>query len=135
MTTPPTAEAVADSEFVCDCLPSFRSACAGEPFYNEDDGYRYCIFHFPGQEKAVEFREALQRKAKNKDFDFRGVWFPDNPVLFNIEFFTDADLAEAIFNEDALFSRVTFSGTGASMMLLLALALTSSRLPSARMQI
>jgi len=54
-----------------------RSACAGEPFYKEHEGKRYCVLHFPGKEKSAGFKAAFQRKLENKDFDFGGVWFPD----------------------------------------------------------
>src|SRR5436189_3028170 len=60
---------------VCACEGWMRSACAGEPFYKEHEGNRYCVLHFPGKEKSADFEKALQRKLENEDFDFRGVWF------------------------------------------------------------
>ncbi len=55
-----------------------RTVCADEPFYREHKGKRYCVLHFPDKDKIGELEEALQRKIKNDDFDFRGVWFPDD---------------------------------------------------------
>ena len=61
----------ADS-FVCDCKSWVLSACRGEPFYKELNGKRYCVFHYPGKEKADDFREAIKRKLEKKDYDLWG---------------------------------------------------------------
>ncbi len=108
-----------ESAFVCDCEESARSACAGEPFYQEHEGKRYCVFHFPGNEKSDDFDKALQRKLENKDFNFRGVWFSDPASFFRFEFDgevhfqsaifrAEADFSEAIFNAQADFGEATF---------------------------
>lgn len=96
-----------ESDFVCDCEPDMRSACAGEPFYKEYEGKRYCVLHFPGEEKSADFESALQRKLDNRDFDFQGVWFPDF-VIFN-DFGADANFRHATFSAEAVFISATFS--------------------------
>jgi hypothetical protein len=106
MPEPPTSEP--ESDFVCDCKELVRSACAGEPFYKEHEGKRYCVLHFPDKEKSADFETALQRKLENKDFDFRGVWFPE--VSFDgFDFSAPAYFSYATFSAAAHFSYTTFS--------------------------
>jgi hypothetical protein len=97
------------SKFVCDCGELFRSACAEEPFYKKHNGKRYCVFHFPVDGKSEDFKVALHRKLKSKDFNFRGVWFPDDPEFFDFEFGADAHFIGANFRAHVEFDRVTFS--------------------------
>src|SRR5437763_14471854 len=78
---PDSSTSEAESDFVCECEEWMRSACAGEAFYEEREGKRYCVLHFPGLEKSADFSVALRRKLENNDFKFWGVWFPD-PVSF-----------------------------------------------------
>ena len=108
ITSTPTAEAETISEFVCDCDKYFRSACAGQPFYKEHEGKGYCVLHYPDKEKTVAFKEALKRKLDAKDFDFRGVWFPDEVSFYGFEFDTEADFVSASFNAAADFRSATF---------------------------
>lgn len=109
MTTSPTSETAADSALACECQDWMRSVCAGEPFYREHKGKRYCVLHFPGIEKSADFNQAFRRKLENKDFNFAGVWFPDDPQFVNFNFCTDADFTFATFAADANFSQSTFS--------------------------
>jgi uncharacterized protein YjbI with pentapeptide repeats len=104
---PPTSEP--ESTFVCDCEEQMRSACAGEPFYKEHEGKRYCVLHFPGKEKSADFEKALQRKLENKDFNFHGVWFPDELSFSKFDFTGDVDFRDATFSSVADFSDATFS--------------------------
>src|SRR6266404_222324 len=103
----PTPET--ESAFVCDCDRWGRSACAGEPFYKEQEGKRYCILHFPGKDKGAYFQRALQRKLDNKDFNFRGVWFPDEMRFAGFAFTGNADFNWATFRAKADFISATFS--------------------------
>jgi len=65
------------------------------------------VLHFPGEQNIGNFKQALQRKIDSKDFDFRGVRFPD--VSFEeFDFDTAADFSYATFNEKANFSRARF---------------------------
>src|SRR5438132_8207318 len=97
------------SDFVCDCAESVRSACAGEPFYREHQGKRYCVLHFPSKEKSADFQEALERKLQNEDFNFRGVWFPDEVSFTSFYFTGEVVFAQATFSAMADFSYSTFS--------------------------
>jgi hypothetical protein len=105
----PTSET--ESDFVCDCEEWMRSACAGEPFYAQQDDKRYCVLHFPNKEKSVDFKAALQRKLDNKDFNFRGVWFPNEVSFLNFDFSAPADFRRASFNASTHFTNSTFKST------------------------
>ena len=109
-------------EFVCQYEGSGRSACAGEPFYKLHEGKRYCVFHFPGEDKRRDFAQALQRRLTNRIFNFRGFWFPSEAQFPRFEFdkcadFRDvtfsagANFSEAVFHKDAHFSCTKFDRT------------------------
>src|SRR5437763_7407216 len=106
MPDPPTAEGASD--FECQCEEFVRS-CAGEPFYQEHDGRRYCVLHFPGVKKLDTFLTAVGTKLEKQDFDFRGVWFPDEVFTFvNFEFTGPANFSSATFRGTANFNSATF---------------------------
>src|SRR5437870_6990426 len=95
-----------------------NTVCSQETFYKEYEGRRYCVLHYPGSEKSVEFVQALNRKLNNKDFDFQGVWFPDDVELRG-DFKTKANFHQAtfagrvyfdlaVFRSEAIFWDVTF---------------------------
>src|SRR5437660_3080115 len=105
MSDSPTSEP--ESDFVCDCEELMRSACAGERFYKEHEGKRYCVLHFPAKEKEPAFREAVLKKLRKNDFDFRGVYFPEVDFLA-ANFPTDANFSNATFFGRASFTVVTF---------------------------
>jgi hypothetical protein len=102
----PTSES--ESEFVCDCEEWMRSACSVEPFDQEHEGNQYCVLHFPGNEKKVDFKKALERKIANKDFNFLGVWFPDQVDFFDFDFNDTANFSFATFTADVHFRGSTF---------------------------
>ncbi len=65
------------ADLVCACEQRFRSVCEGLPVDNEYEGTHYCVLHSPAENKElVDFRNAIQKKLKNGEFDFRGVYFP-----------------------------------------------------------
>jgi hypothetical protein len=97
-----------ESAFICDCDEWMRPACAGEFFYGEHEGKRYCVLHFPSEKKSADFDKALQRKLQNKDFSFSGVWFPDEVRFSGFVFSAKADFTGATFNADADFNSATF---------------------------
>src|SRR5258707_281049 len=106
---PDSSTSEPESDFVCGCGDeSMRSACAGEPFYKEHKGKRYCVLHSPGKEKSADFEKALQRKLEKKDFNFRGVWFPDELKFSRFTFSAPADFRFATFNADVDFHSATF---------------------------
>jgi uncharacterized protein YjbI with pentapeptide repeats len=103
------------AEVVCDCEETFRSVCEG-PVDNEHDGKRYCVLHAPTKDKdQVAFMGAIEKKLKDKDFDFRGVYFSATAhslasVLPNT-FEGEADFSYATFKESASFpAGTTFEG-------------------------
>jgi uncharacterized protein YjbI with pentapeptide repeats len=93
-----------------------RSACESEAFYKEHGGKRYCVLHFPGEEKGTDFDSALRKKINHNDFNFQGVWFPQD-VMF-ADFLSDfphrgqnlfgVDFMGATFHGRASFEDVTF---------------------------
>jgi uncharacterized protein YjbI with pentapeptide repeats len=105
---PDSPKSKPESGFVCACQDWMRSACAADVIYS-DPGKRYCVLHFPGKEKSADFKAALQRKLDNKDFDFRGVWFPDEVSFEGFDFSSEANFHFATFSADVNFSSTTFS--------------------------
>ena len=95
--SPPTETPAA---FVCDCDWLARSACEGLPFYKKYESKRYCVLHYPGKEKRAAFAKALKGKLDAEDYNFRGVWFPDN-VLFG----------KRTFVKPVIFYSATFSAS------------------------
>ncbi|MEW6209099.1 MAG: pentapeptide repeat-containing protein [Acidobacteriota bacterium] len=102
-------EISSEPAFVCDCGEWARLACSGLPFYKAMEGKRYCVLHYPGKDKSKEFKVALRRKLDAKDFDFRGVWFPDEVGFSGFEFSKAADFRVATFTEAADFGFATFT--------------------------
>lgn len=94
--------------FICDCDEWMRSACGGSAFYKQHESKRYCVLHYPGKEKAAAFSEALERKLAAKDFDFSGVWFPDEVNFSNVTCLTLANFGSATFSAKAYFFRTKF---------------------------
>ncbi len=95
--------------FICECEGLALVACRGEGFYKEHDGRRYCVLHYPGTEKKVDFAAALQRKLDANDFNFQGVWFPDVINLSGRTINADANFSRSSFSADASFASVQFS--------------------------
>lgn len=94
--------------FVCACEEWMRSACAGEGFFSEHEGRSYCVLHYPNQDKAKAFNSVLQKKLEAKDFDFRGVWFPEGASFSKVQFNAPADFSGAIFSGVANFFKAVF---------------------------
>lgn len=103
-----TPELELKSTRTCECDIRLRSACRGEGFYKEFDGKRYCVLHFPGNEKNADFCTALHNKLDKLDFNFRGVWFPDDATFFNFDFSAKADFRGATFSAKADFAESNF---------------------------
>jgi uncharacterized protein YjbI with pentapeptide repeats len=100
MSSSPPTEAPATAAFVCDCTEWARPVCKGLPFYKKHEGKQYCVLHYPSKDKSVAFNEVLKRKLDAKDFDLRGVWFPDT-----------VDFSNFIFTTPAIFDHATFSAS------------------------
>ena len=97
----------AESNISCYWDQPPRTVCGNEPFFKEHNGRRYCVLHYPGKEKSLEFLQALHRKLRNNDFDFQGVWFPDD-VNLRREFKTKANFHQATFAGSVYFSSAVF---------------------------
>jgi len=100
---------ISTEKFICSCHEEFRSACQTEPFFNRHEDEDYCVLHYPNTDKIESFRAALEKKLDEKDFNFRGVWFPENADFSNASFSADADFSNASFSADADFSNASFS--------------------------
>jgi hypothetical protein len=85
-----------------------RPACASRPFYQEHEGKRYCVLHLPRNDKVEAFNKALKAKLDAKDFNFRGVWFPDEALFTDFHFGSDADFTGATFTGRAEFHLAQF---------------------------
>src|ERR1041384_5029359 len=70
----PSSAPITEPLFVCECAEWMREACDGLPIYRKHTDKKYCVLHYPGKEKAVEFESAFQEKLQARDFNFRGVW-------------------------------------------------------------
>src|SRR2546421_3738078 len=101
MSSSPLTEAPAATDFVCDCEWWMRSACKGLPFFKEHEGKRYCVLHYLSKDKVPAFNEVLKRKLDAHDFDFNGVWFPDDVDFSQIRFTTPTHFASATFSAKA----------------------------------
>src|SRR5215207_4731808 len=102
------------SEDIVDChLREIHVSCEGLPFYDEWEGERYCVLHFPAETKSadMQFQKAVERKCKAKNFVFGGVYFPSCFEGFaGFNFKGDADFNSATFEGEANFAGATFEG-------------------------
>jgi uncharacterized protein YjbI with pentapeptide repeats len=94
-----------------------HSACVR----GEHERTGYCLLHYPGKDKKEDFKKALDRKLAANDYDFSGVWFPDEVSFRDKKIhvtarFLGATFSEsvsfigAVFNTEANFNNVTFEG-------------------------
>jgi hypothetical protein len=70
-------------EFTCAVKEAYRSACEGLDFYAAHEGKRYCVLHFPDDEKKNQEDFLKVKKSKlarqdydRQDYDFSGTFFP-----------------------------------------------------------
>jgi uncharacterized protein YjbI with pentapeptide repeats len=99
------------TDFVCDVDRGYRSACKGLDYYDEHEGKRYCVLHFPGEVKTDAFEKAVQSKLAGHDYDFRGTVFPEGASNFlGFVFDANADFTGATFFGGANFGGAKFSG-------------------------
>ena len=103
-----SASSISKAEFVCKCEPDQRPACWPEERCPEPYKDGYCVLHFPGKEKSPDFRVALDERLEKKNYNFPGVWFPDDPKFSRRSFETNAVFVSATFAELADFSRAAF---------------------------
>ncbi len=91
-----------------DCTERTLKACEGEPFFGEQEGKRYCVLHFPDVNKKAAFDVAVKKKLELKDFNYRGVWFPNGGRFSGLDIDKPVDFSYAVFNEGASFYSTTF---------------------------
>jgi hypothetical protein len=104
----PADPAHTDTDAVCSVEAEFRKACRNEPVYRQHDRKPYCVLHLPANDKDADFRQALDRKLAQKDFNFLGVWFPARQHFHDFDFHGRADFSFATFSGDVYFSNVNF---------------------------
>lgn len=94
------------SKFVCECEEHMRPVCGGEPEYSDHEGKRYCVLHFPTGKSKKTFDQAVKRKTDARDYNFRGVWFPNEVRFDDVD--AQADFSYATFNGEADFGSTKF---------------------------
>ena len=94
----------------------FRSACEGLDFYGEHESKRYCVLHYPGEEKNIEdFLKVKKSKLDRQDYDFGGTVFPEGTADFEgREFDATTEFSGATFLGEAYFPVAKFSGCSTS---------------------
>jgi hypothetical protein len=108
MTTQEPIEESTPKSFVCGCEESMRNACASEGFYKKKTGKRYCVMHYPGDEKIADFQTALHKKQSARDYNFCGAWFPKGARFKEPLWDGNANFSFASFNDYIDFSGVEF---------------------------
>ena len=88
------------SDFVCEGT-SDPSVCVGLPLYKNWQSHRLCVLHFPGKKSLKLFQDCADAKLDRNDFNFDGVWFPEELVL---------ELEDREFASEVIFSNCTFNG-------------------------
>jgi uncharacterized protein YjbI with pentapeptide repeats len=108
------------------CKEEFGSACKGLPTDDKRAGKLYCVLHSPRVNKDLAaFEGAIEKKLRDKDFDFAGVYFPENlnfykatvegPAVFRkATFERGAHCLDATFEGRADFTGATFKGREAT---------------------
>ena len=84
--------------------------CNGE-LYGRLENNSYCLLHFPGEAKAVEFNTLIQTKLEHADYDFSGCWFPKTADFEHFHFKSDAKFRDAVFVKGANFAGSRFEGS------------------------
>ena len=108
------------SGFICEGS-SDRSVCAGLPPYKNFLSHRLCVLHFPGKKSLKLFQDCADAKLDRDDFNFDGVWFPEellleledrefaHEVIFsNCTFNSEVSFRKCVFHKKANFSNTTF---------------------------
>jgi uncharacterized protein YjbI with pentapeptide repeats len=96
---------------VCYRQQDFDGACSNSSAEYTHNGKHYCVLHFPSEDKAEDFCQAVEEKlAARNSVDLRGVWVPARYyALFKGYTFPSAiDFSNAIFRGSADFFGATF---------------------------
>jgi hypothetical protein len=107
--SPPNDKTLTQPNLVCARRAISAAACAGEPIYKALRGKPYCILHFPEEKDIPRFKEAIDKKLKKEDFNFRNVCFPADQRFSRTEFTTKADFVDAVFHGRVRFHKAKFA--------------------------
>jgi len=85
------------------------------PIYDYEQK-KYCVLHYPGDDKKTHFERVVRRRLERRDYNFRAVWFPANfnAQLFSSHTFCDdsnADFGQSLFRGKVEFGNANFLGT------------------------
>lgn len=83
--------------------------CLARETYKTYKGKNYCLFHYPSDEKAEDFFQAIDQKMTMEDYDFRGYWFPKRISFAHVTFGKEADFRHTRFTQGVDFSYSTFN--------------------------
>ena len=87
---------------------NISSPCKKLPIYGKMNGKNYCVLHLPIENKLEVFGNAVMKKFQDGDYNYRGIWIPDN-FFFNRQVFkSKADFTYSYFNGDANFEQCVF---------------------------
>ena len=93
----------------------WRESCKELDFYGEYGGHRYCVLHFPSEDKEDAFNEELERKLAENNYNFDGTFFPASASNFEAHIFNGkVNFAGATFVKGANFTRAQFNGAQTS---------------------
>ncbi len=95
-----------ETKTICACRKEARTACAGDATY-EHGNKKYCVMHYPSNDKANTFWNELKKKMDAEDYNFRGVHFPEG---ISFSGYKKTNEERFCFNKDANFDFATFSG-------------------------
>ena len=124
LTTPDQNTSAPKTKATCACdtivaswaVKRARSACLGEAVYAHE-GKSFCVMHYPNQNKVEVFRSKLQQKLDAADFNFCGIYFPEDINFADYQklsddkfcFVADADFSFAEFSGATFFYKTIFS--------------------------
>ena len=97
-----------NEKFVCECDEWHRSACKNENFFGKHSGKNYCVLHYPEANKVAPFNLAIRRKRTDRDYDFKGVWFPEEFSIDSRTVQANMDFSCAHFSKSVNFSNTKF---------------------------
>ncbi len=106
---------MAKAKFICQGIykknpdeENIPSPCKDLPYYGKHEGKSYCILHIPIEDKLDDFSNAIMKKFQSDDYNYRGIWVPNNFYFNRQRFKTKADFTYAFFKGDANFGLCVF---------------------------
>jgi len=98
-----STRSVSSRGFVCHIKEGLNDArrndlgevCEGLPLYAKHASKRYCVLHYPGDDKEGEkFGQVVERRLTAEDFRFSYAFFPEGESEFhNVRFEASADFS------------------------------------------